>query len=79
MNRLASTGTTVRAQMSDASRAKVTVKAKGRKNWLTRPPTRPRGRKTATVVRVELVMALATSRVPSMHAWRIGSPLPRCR
>ena len=72
------TGTTVKAQISEARRAKVTVSAKGRKNWLTRPPTNPSGRKTATVVRVELVMALATSRVPEMHASRIESPFPRC-
>jgi len=52
MNRLASTGTTVRAQMSDASRAKVDGQGEGEKNWLTRPPTSARGRKTATVVRV---------------------------
>ncbi len=79
MKRLARTGTTVRAQTSDASRAKVTVSAKGRKNWLTRPPTKPSGRKTATVVSVELVMALATSRVPEMTASRIESPRPRWR
>ena len=58
MKRLARTGTTVSAQTSEASRAKVTVRAKGRKNWLTMPPTKPSGRKTATVVSVELVMAL---------------------
>ena len=79
MNRLARTGTTVSAQTSEASRAKVTVRAKGRKNWLTMPPTKPIGRKTATVVIVELVMALATSRVPDMHASLIGSPRPRWR
>ena len=59
--------------MSEASRAKVTVRLKGRKNWVTSPPTRPMGRKTATVVMVEEVMALETSLVPSMTAVPIGS------
>ena len=64
MNRYASTGTTVSAQISDASSANVTVRANGRKNWLTRPPTKPIGRNTATVVSVVAVIAPATSRGP---------------
>ena len=65
--------------MSEASSAKVTVSAKGRKNWLTMPPTKPSGRNTATVVRVLLVMAPATSRVPDSTASPMASPLPLCR
>ena len=42
----------------------MTVRANGRKNWLTRPPTKPSGRKTATVVSVPTVIAPATSRGP---------------
>jgi hypothetical protein len=42
----------------------VTVRAKGRKNWLVMPPMKPSGRKTATVTRVLEVIALETSRVP---------------
>ena len=52
MSRYASTGTTVSAQTSEASSANVTVSAKGRKNWLTKPPTKPSGRNTPTVVTV---------------------------
>ena len=53
---------------SEASSAKVTVRESGRKNSLTMPPTSPSGKKTATVVRVELVTALATSVVPRRAA-----------
>ena len=48
----------------DAIRAKATVRESGRKNLLTMPPTSPKGRKTAVVVRVDEVMALATSVAP---------------
>ena len=65
----------MRAQTSDASRANVTVSAKGRKNWLTRPPTNPSGRKTATVVSVLAVMAPATSLGPLMDAVSRSSPI----
>ena len=64
MRKYASTGTTVSAQTSDASSANVTVSANGRKIWLTRPPTKPIGRKTRTVVSVLAVIAAATSRGP---------------
>ena len=43
------------------------------------PPTKPSGRKTATVVRVLLVMAPATSRVPDQHGVADGlapGPVP---
>ena len=79
MKKYASTGMTVSATSSDASSAKVTVSAKGRKNWLTMPPTKPSGRNTATVVRVLLVMAAATSRVPDRTASPMASPRARCR
>jgi hypothetical protein len=61
MNALARTGMMVTATSREASRAKATVRESGRKNLLTIPPTRPRGTKTAVVVRVEEVIALATS------------------
>jgi hypothetical protein len=79
MKKKASTGTTVSATTSEARRANVTVSAKGRKNWLTRPPTKPSGRKTATVVNVAEVMAVATSRGPLRTAVRRSSPRARCR
>jgi len=60
---VATTGTTVSATSRLASRAKVTVIANGRKNSEARPWRNPRGRKTATVVRVLAVIARATSRV----------------
>ena len=48
----------------DDSIASATVNANGRKSSPTWPPTRPMGRKTATVASVEAVIAEATSRVP---------------
>ena len=42
----------------------MTVSEKDRKNWLTNPPAKPSGRKTATVVNVLAVIAPATSRGP---------------
>jgi hypothetical protein len=50
--------------MREASRARATVRESGTKNFEMIPPTNPRGRKTAVVVSVEEVMALATSMVP---------------
>jgi hypothetical protein len=79
MSRYASTGTTVSAQASEASSANVTVNAKGRKNCETRPPTKPSGRKTATVVRVLAVIAPATSRGPLIAAVSRSSPSERWR
>jgi len=64
MKALASTGIMVTETIREASKAKATVRESGRKNLLTMPPTRPRGRNTAVVVRVEEVMALATSEAP---------------
>ena len=46
---------------SDASSEMTTVMANGRKNEPDWPPTNPIGANTATVVKVELVMAPATS------------------
>ena len=65
--------------MSEASSANVTVSANGRKNWLTRPPTKPSGRNTATVVSVLAVIAPATSRGPLVTAVRRSSPRARWR
>ena len=69
----------VSAHTSEASSANVTVSAKGRKNSLTMPPTNPIGRKTATVVSVELVIAPATSRGPLRTAVSRSSPSARWR
>jgi hypothetical protein len=68
MKTLANTGMMVTETIREASRANATVRESGRKNLLTMPPTRPRGRNTAVVVRVEDVMALATSEAPFMAA-----------
>ena len=43
----------------------MTVNENDRKNWLTKPPAKPSGRNTATVVKVLAVIAPATSRGPS--------------
>ena len=57
----------------------MTVSAKGRKNWLTRPPTNPSGRNTPTVVIVAAVIAPATSLGPLIAAVRRSSPMARWR
>ena len=74
-----STGTIVRATTREASRATVAVTAKGRNSSPARPPTKAMGRNTATETRVEAVIAVATSRVPSRIAVRRSAPRPRCR
>ena len=61
---LTSTGTIVTATIRDASSAMATVSESGTKNLETIPPTRASGTKTAVVVSVDEVMALATSVVP---------------
>jgi len=76
MNHDASTGTTVRDTNRDASSEIVTVIAKGRKISPACPPTSPIGRNTATVVRVELVTAPATSLTALMIESRPHSPSP---
>lgn len=50
--------------IKEARSARATVKESGTKNLLISPPTSARGKNTAEVVRVEEVMALATSVVP---------------
>ena len=62
-NQYARTGTMVSETSSEESRAMVTVRANGRNSSPARSPTKAIGRKTATVVRVEAVMAPATSRM----------------
>ena len=74
MNQDANTGTTVSETNRDASSATVTATAKGRKMAPAWPPTRPIGRNTATVVRVELVTAPATSRTALVIDFRPNSP-----
>ncbi len=61
-NQYASTGTIVSATSSEATIAIVTVRAKGRKSSPVMSPTNAIGRNTATVVMVEAVIAVATSR-----------------
>lgn len=72
-NSSARTGTTVTATRR---LAKVMVRANPTKTWPTRPPTKASGRNTATVVRVEAVMAwhhlAGAPRAPP----RIGDGLP---
>ena len=74
MNQDAKIGTTVSETSSEASSATVTATAKGRKIAPACPPTRPIGRNTATVVRVELVTAPATSRTAFRIDLRPNSP-----
>ncbi len=78
-NQYASTGTIVRATSSEASRASELVMANGRNSSPTWPPTSASGRKTATVVRVEAVIAVATSRTPVSTASDRRCPSPRWR
>ncbi len=54
----------VMEMIREASRARATVRESGTKNFETIPPTTASGRKTAVVVSVDEVMALATSVVP---------------
>lgn len=55
----------------------MTVSEKEPKSSPTMPPTRPIGRNTATVVRVEDVTAPATSLTAVMIAASRSSPYPR--
>ena len=57
----------------------MTVSENDRKNWLTNPPAKPSGRKTATVVSVLAVIAPATSRGPSVTAVSRSWPSARWR
>ncbi len=59
-NQDASTGTIVSETTSEARSAIETVTANGRNSWPAMPETNAIGRKTATVVSVEAVMAPAT-------------------
>ncbi len=73
-NQYERTGTTVRETRRDARRATVTVMEKDPNRAPTMPPTTPMGRKTATVVRVEEVIAPETSRTALRIAARRSSP-----
>ena len=59
---------------SEDSRAMVTVSANGRNSSPASPPTKAIGRNTATVVRVDAVMAPATSRMAGQIAVILSSP-----
>jgi hypothetical protein len=61
---LTSTRIMVTATINEATSARATVSESGTKNLETIPPTSASGRKTAIVVSVDEVMALATSVVP---------------
>ena len=74
----ASTGITVTATRNEASRAATTMIEKDRKISLISPPTRPMGRKTAAVARVEEAIAFDTSLVPTRAACLRDSPRSRC-
>ncbi len=76
--RLESMGTTVRATTREASREKVTVKARSRNSSRASPRMNStRGRNTATVVRVEAMTALPISSVPCRAASLGFTPLSR--
>ena len=64
----------VRETSSEDSSAMVTVSANGRNSSPARPATKAIGRKTATVVRVDAVMAPATSRMEVRIAVIFASP-----
>ena len=59
---------------SDANKAKATVTANGLNSSPTWPPTRAMGRKTATVVMVAAVIAVATSPTAVRIAGSFSSP-----
>ncbi len=60
----------VSATSREPSSATALVKAKALNSSPTIPPAKAMGRKTATVVRVDAVIAPATSRTPSSTARR---------
>ena len=78
-SQVTATGTTVSDTSRLATSAKVTVRAKGRKNSEAMPCTKPRGRNTATVVSVLAVTADDTSRCHSSAAVMTSSPSWRWR
>ena len=77
-NKTPRTGTAVSATSVEASRAKLTDKAKGVKNSPTSPCIKARGTNTATVVKVDDTIAAPTSLVPSTAAWYRSSPRCMC-
>ena len=72
-------GTTISATSSEASMAKVTVRAKGINSWPTMPPTNIKGMKIATVARVADVIGFAISLAPPIAASLKPSPRWRRR
>ena len=72
-------GTRVKATRSEQARAKVTVSAWSLNRTPAIPGTNTIGRKTDMVVKVDAVMAFATSAVPTLAAARRSFPLSRCR
>ncbi len=69
-----SIGTTISATAKLARSEKLTVSASSLNIIPARPPTKAMGKNTATVVRVEAVMAMATSSVPRRAAVRRSAP-----
>ena len=64
----------VKETSKEANSANVTVRANGRNNSPARLPTKAMGKKTATVVRVDAVMAAATSLMAAKMAVCLSSP-----
>ena len=72
-------GTRVSATNSEAKRDTATVRARPRETLPAMPAAKNIGRKTATVVKVEAVIAPPTSLVPSMAASKRPLPPSMCR
>ncbi len=68
----------VNATKREESREKVTVRASSLKRCAVIPSTNTIGKNTAMVVRVDAVMAIATSFVPDRAAVTGSSPLVLC-
>ncbi len=72
------TGMSVSATKRETRRLKLMVRDMSRKIWPERPGTNRMGTKTATVVRVDAVMAMPTSDAPSIAALTAPSPSSLC-
>ena len=69
----------VNASPREISTAHVSVVASAAKNWPTTPVRRPRGRKTTTVVMVDVVTGHTSSATASRMATCRSAPVARCR
>ncbi len=75
----ASIGISVIATTSEISIANVTVSAWSRNNWPATPCTNTSGKNTATVVSVDAITAIETSRAPFIAASTMLMPCSRMR